>query len=109
METKRDGYMVPYEATPPAEILESELEYRGIPLEDFCIDARLDYDFLKELISGEHPITPELAKKFEDLIGIDASTWLNMQDNYEYDKRVLAEREKAKQTKHIEQFQPEMA
>ncbi len=97
METRNEGYMVPYEATAPAEILESELEYRGIPLEDFCIDAKIDLEFLKELIKGEHPVTPELAQKFEDLVGIPARIWLNMQKDYENEKLVIAERKKQKE------------
>ncbi len=105
METRGEGYMVGFRATPPAEVLESELEYRGIPLEDFCIDARLDLDFLKEMIRGEHPVTPELAQKFEDILDIPASFWLKFQENYEYDKKVIAERAKQKkQQKKSEGF-----
>ncbi len=104
MEIRNDGYRVPYEATPPGEILESELEYREISIEDFCIDARIDIDFFKEFIRGEHPVTQELAQKFEKFLGIDAYIWMNLQSDYEYDTMVLAEREKQKKQKKAEGF-----
>ncbi len=108
MET-RNNYIVPFEAAPPGGVLECELEERGIALEDFAMAIDLPYSFFSELLVGDHPVTAEIAMKFEKILGIPAIHWLRMQDNYEYDKKVLAERENAKHTNPIEQLQPEMA
>tara|TARA_Y100000034_G_C6902535_1_gene417741 strand:+ start:116 stop:427 length:312 start_codon:yes stop_codon:yes gene_type:complete len=46
-------------------------------------DNGLEVIEICDIINGFKPITPELAKKFEKLLGIPETFWNNLQRNYE--------------------------
>lgn len=81
-------------AVPPGDILNSELKERGIKLKSFASRIGMLPNLFKELIIGKIAITSEIASKIEAELGIPASSWLRMQNNYELDLIGIAERDK---------------
>ncbi|MBP3253978.1 MAG: HigA family addiction module antidote protein [Bacteroidales bacterium] len=93
MET-RNNYVVGLQATHPGELLEAELEERGIKQKDFAAQIGLTPANLSSFIHGRRNLSVSLAEKLEKVLNIDAKVWLNMQSNYNYDTKIIARREK---------------
>ncbi len=100
METRNEDYHVGrtgFRAVPPGEILREELRERGIKQKDFAKMVGMQESHLSELIKGNRKVTMEVANKLEDVLGISAVTWVNMQTQYDYDFRVITQRNKEEQ------------
>ena len=82
METNNNE-IVTYTNPHPGSVLESELEARGISVTDFSIKSGIELPILKGILNKEIALTPEIAKKFESALGIDATFWLNYQHRYD--------------------------
>lgn len=67
---------------PPGEVLEEELEARGMSQKELA--ARLDRpaQAINEIIKAKKSITPETAIGLEKALGIDAHFWTNLESNY---------------------------
>lgn len=76
--------IIPASATHPGKLLKKELSARGIVLQDFALDLGLTMSSLKELLKGKIDITESLASKLENILGIPARNWMNMQARYHY-------------------------
>jgi plasmid maintenance system antidote protein VapI len=69
-------------AVPPGQLLREYLQDDGISFADFCERAGLTNLEFVELLTGDLPITPELAARFEALLEIPAKFWLAVEKNY---------------------------
>lgn len=97
METRSNGPIVLNDATPfyavhPGSILQEELKARGITQKDFANKIGMEPSHLSALIHGVRNITVTLAAKLEAGLGIPASQWLNLQTNYNLDKKLMEAR-----------------
>ena len=70
-------------AIPPGEMLEEELEFRGISVAEFAVRLGLPVRRFRELLAGRRPITADIALAFEQHLEIDAQMWMNLQTDYD--------------------------
>lgn len=78
---------------PPGESLSEELEVRGISPREFAKQLGVSSRFMNGLLLGDKPLTAEVALKMEQVLGISARTWLNLETFY---RLQLAKRKQAK-------------
>ena len=69
-------------AIPPGEGLLEEIEFRGISLQQLAATLDLSEEAMKEVISGDRAITPDIAAGLEAALGISAHFWLNGEADY---------------------------
>ena len=67
---------------PPGEILEEELEARGMTRKDLAARMATDPKDIDEIIRGEKAIDPETAVKLANALGIGARYWLGLETDY---------------------------
>ena len=84
----------------PGSVLKEELSARGLDQKSFAKKCGIQASHLNEVIRGKRPITPTLAGKLEDQLGISAVTWLTMQSQYDCDMLKITERNIAEQKAH---------
>ena len=96
METKNDGYVVINDLTCfavlPGDTLQAELKERKIKQKDFALSIGMQPSHLSALIHGTRSITPAIAVKLEKGLGISATFWKNLQNNYNLDIKRIRER-----------------
>ena len=68
-------------AIPPGEILEEELEARGMTRQDLAARMGADTQIIDEIIGGEM-IDSETAVKLANALGIGAHYWLGLETDY---------------------------
>ena len=88
MATRNENH-TPWIATHPGTILKYELEERGISQKDFAVMIDMQKSHLNELIKGKRPMTPAIADKIENVLGISSVSLVNLQTKYEYDLRQI--------------------
>lgn len=91
METNRPE-AVASRAIHPGEILREELIERGIKQKDFAKLIGVLPTHLNEVIKGKRNLNKEFAMKLEKALGISYQFWMNSQNSYFYDLKVLEER-----------------
>lgn len=94
METKNETGIVlndalPFYAVHPGAILQEELKARGIRQKDFARKIGMEAPHLSALIHGNRNVSAGIATKLEAGLGIPASQWLNLQSQYNLDKKCL--------------------
>ena len=67
----------------PGSILQEELKERGIKQKDFAKEIGMKAPHLSALIHGNRNISTAIASKIEAVLGIPASVWLNLQNQYD--------------------------
>lgn len=85
---------VPDYVIPPGEILEETLESRGISKTNFAMRCGLSLKHISQIINAEARILPETALLFENVLGVSAELWNNLEANYRLWLASLEEREK---------------
>lgn len=70
----------------PGEVLQSELVERGIKQKDFAPTIGMEPSHLSALIHGNRNITPSIANRLEQALGIPATVWMNLQSRYNLDQ-----------------------
>ena len=78
--------VLPVYAVHPGSILVEELKERGIKQKDFAKSIGMEAPHLSALIHGKRNITPAIASRLESGLGIPASIWLNLQNQYNLHK-----------------------
>ncbi|MEI8097403.1 MAG: HigA family addiction module antitoxin [Sediminibacterium sp.] len=78
-------------ATHPGEILKDEIEERQLIKIQVANKLGIQPGHLSELFKGKRNISASLALKLQDLLGITAETWLNLQNRHDLSK-LLANR-----------------
>ncbi len=74
-------------AIPPGETLKEVLEHQNLKQVDFCKRLGVSEKMISQIINGLAPITPQIAFKFESVLGIPASFWINLESNYQKAKK----------------------
>ncbi len=82
MVNKINQYKPDY-AIHPGEILGETLEARGISSKDLAKRIDIAEETLSKIINGKAPVTPETAIRLENVLGIDADIWNNLDSNYQ--------------------------
>lgn len=100
METKNENIQVCM-AVPAGFTLAQELKSRQISQREFAKTIEMQATHLNEIIKGKRNITPAIALKLENALGIKASFWMNLQSQYECDlQRIKRENTKAERLKN---------
>ena len=70
--------------THPGEILGDELEAREQSVEEFAKRTGLETGIIQRLLSGELPITADIAWELESALGdVSARFWMSLQADYD--------------------------
>ena len=69
-------------AIPPGELLQEEIDSRGISADLLAKGLGMTAESVAEIFCGERPVTPKIALALEQLLGVAASLWLNMEASY---------------------------
>ena len=83
---------------PPGEILEEELEARGMTQRELAARLGRPPQAINEIVRARKAITPDTALGLEKVLGIGAHFWTNLEANY----RVILARERDKQSLQTE-------
>lgn len=67
---------------PPGEILEEELEARGMSRKDLAARMAADPRTIDEIIRGEKAIDPATAVGLANALGIGAHYWIGLETDY---------------------------
>jgi len=78
--------LVPGSSMHPGELLRDELDAREMKQVDLAKQLGIAKNVMSEIISGKRNITPELAVRLEDALGIKAEFWMKYQVTYEIDR-----------------------
>ncbi|MGL5753484.1 MAG: HigA family addiction module antitoxin [Paraclostridium sp.] len=81
MINKSDKYFANI-AIPPGETLEETLECLNMSQKEFASRVGMAIKTINEIIKGKAPITADTALKFETVLDIPASFWMNLESNY---------------------------
>lgn len=69
-------------AIPPGEILLEVLESIGMTQNELAIRMGRPKKTINEIIKGKTMITPSTALELERVLGVPATFWLNLENNY---------------------------
>lgn len=94
METRSEKSFVSFVSTHPGAVLKDWLEETGVKQKDFAATIGIPATRLNELIKGKRAMTEDLAKRVSEALGNEASFWLRLQVDYEYNERMLSLRTK---------------
>lgn len=67
---------------PPGETIKDAIEERGLTRADLADRLGLNRLQTGRLLTGTIPLTPDIARRLQDTLGISAQFWLNMEANY---------------------------
>jgi HTH-type transcriptional regulator/antitoxin HigA len=93
MVNKVEGAYIPDYAVTPGEMLEYEMETRGMTQQELTRRTGVSAKHINELLSAKAPISPAMAIKLERAIGMPVQYWLNLEANYQEVVARLAEEE----------------
>lgn len=91
MET-RSNNPVPVRAIHPGEILREELKERGLRQNYFAQQIGVQPTHLNAFINGKRNLNEDLAMKLEEYLKIPFKVWMNLQNSYAYDCKVIERR-----------------
>jgi addiction module HigA family antidote len=77
--------MTPGDIFHPGEHLRDEIEARGLSQQQLADMLELSKSEMSLLINGHRNLTPHIAIKLENALGVDAEFWMNLQVKYEID------------------------
>lgn len=90
---KRNENNTPWIATHPGNILKYELEERNLSQKVFAEMIGMQKSHVCELIKGKRTFTKAVADKIEEVLGISAISIVNMQTQYDYDIKIIEQRD----------------
>ena len=67
----------------PGEILEDELEARGLIKSAFAMELKIYPSHLSDILKGKRNISVAIALKLEKTLGIPAEFWVRLQGEYD--------------------------
>lgn len=77
---------IPCIAIHPGEILNDELEAREMKQKELASLMNMPTSVLNDIIKGRRALTPEVSVLLQEILGIDASYWLSLQNQYDIDQ-----------------------
>ena len=98
MGTDFDETLMPDIAIPPGEMLQEELEYRGIAEEEFAQRIGVTRHDIADIFLGNKAITQDMADAIERELDISATLWIKMEARYQFVLSRLKERGSASQS-----------
>ncbi len=72
----------PFEPTHPGELIQEELDSRGLTQIKLAQEMGIKPSLLNEIIKGKRNVNTEMALLLEAALDIPASLWLNLQADY---------------------------
>ena len=76
---------------PPGEGLREEVEFRGISTQEMAALCGESVENLEAVYRGAREISTDMADKLEEVLGIGAYFWLNMEADYQETLRRVGE------------------
>lgn len=67
---------------PPGEILEEELEIRGMTQKELAQKMGRPVQTINEIVRGKRALTAETALDLERVLGIEAGLWVRLEGEY---------------------------
>jgi HTH-type transcriptional regulator/antitoxin HigA len=67
---------------PPGEILQEELDARGMTQRELAQKMRRPIQSVNEIIKGKRALTSETALDLERVLGIEAAVWVRLEGEY---------------------------
>ena len=92
--------LVPGSVMHPGQLLKDELDTRDMKQIDLARVLGIAKNVMSEIINGKRNLTPELAVRLEEALGIKAEFWMKYQMAYEIDK-IRIKNQKAVQKANI--------
>ena len=89
METNNMNTYCPFTPVHPYDILEEELEARGISKKAFAQQIGMKPSNFSRMLSFRGELSSEMALKFEEVLDIPYLDWMKYQEAYLKDKRRL--------------------
>lgn len=77
--------MIPGDLFHPGEHLKDEMKARGITQTELSDKLNVSKTEVNLMLNGHSNITPNLAMKLEEALGIEAQFWMNLQNKYDTD------------------------
>ena len=75
----------------PGETLTEVLKDRKMSQKELAIRTRIKEKYISTIISGQENISSSFANKLEYALGIETEFWMNLQANYEREKKDVRE------------------
>lgn len=72
-----------YIATPPGATIREQINDKGMSQKEFAIRMNMSEKYISRLITGEIHLTPEVAVKLENVLGVPARFWNNLESVYQ--------------------------
>lgn len=76
-------------ATPPGATIKEQLEDKGISQSEFATKMEMSEESLNRLLDGRARLTSEIATKLENILGVPAKFWLNLEAVYRKKSRSM--------------------
>ena len=92
-----NGPYCPDVAVPPGTTLQESLDWIGMTQQELANRMGRPLKIINEIIKGKRAITPDTAIQLENVLGIPANIWLNLESNYRETLARLQAAERAKQ------------
>ena len=92
MTTIKENF-IPIEAIHPTELIKDELKARGMQKRELAERLGMKAPNLSRFFSTKANITPAMALKLEEALGIPADYWLALQLSYERDMAAIRKRD----------------
>ena len=103
---KNIGNYKPNIAIPPGESLKDILKSINMEQKELSIRTGMSKKTINQIIKGIAPITAETSLKLENVLGIPASFWNNLEKNYQEAKARLKVESKIKDEENIARLIP---
>lgn len=84
--------LIPIEAIHPTELIKDELKSRGMQRKELAERLGMKAPNLSRFLNSHEDITPPMALKLEDALGIPADYWLRLQVSYKKDLEAIQQR-----------------
>ena len=75
--------LTPFISTHPGDIINDEIEYRGITQRQLSETTGIAYSVINEVLNGKRPVTIEYALLIGKALDLDAGTFIRMQSEYD--------------------------
>ncbi len=104
MATAIDRFAPDY-AVAPGEVLREHLQVRGISQAEFARRCGRSPKLISEIVAGTAPVLPDTALQFEKVLGLDATVWLALEQDYRLHRAKADERaEYARRGEWLKEF-----
>ena len=72
--------------------IQEQLEYKNMSIQDFATLSKIDEKNIIKLINGECELTEDIALRLEEILGVQARFWLNLEKQYREKLRKIEKR-----------------